>query len=323
MMSARGCGPSFFGSMADAPSVEVRETAEAGVSMKIHFTFTFLEPDDSHPTKTIVKKIIQKQTSSTNRRWFLWTGLTAFISGLLGRDAVAQAAKTPPGLQKSGEPLTARMRLGNPPAQPLDTMLLFERGDNNNGRPTTHQVLSLIHQEKGKNSYPWTLYSSLETAHETGDACVVCSRLHKNGAGWSSGLHSEVFNHGRMVALGVNVEMSNDYSGPDPTEVIGVNIQAVAGPHPMQYGIQIHDGQGHFEKGIGLNGTSERGIDLNGKYDVGLDMHGNPIRLDEGTCVILDGKGQIRVRYQKGRIEFLNGDHCFGHLDVNGVDHAL
>ena len=266
---------------------------------------------------------MQESNSSTNRRRFLWAGLTAFVSGLLGRKAAAQSAKPAPALQELGEPLTSHVRQGRPPPQPLDTMVLFERGDNNNDRATTHEVLSLVHQEKGKNSYPWTLYASLETAHETGDGCVVCSRLHKHGPGWSSGLHSEVFNHDRMIALGVNVEMSNDYVGPDPTEVIGVNIQAVAGPRPMQYGIQIHDGHGHFETAIGLNGKSEKGIDLKGKYDVGLNMRENSIQLNEGTCVILDGKGQIRLRYNNGRIEFLNGDRCFGHLHVNGPDHPL
>jgi hypothetical protein len=264
-----------------------------------------------------------KRKISTNRRRFLWTSLITFISGLFSRTVMAQAAKSSQDLQKSGEPVTTNMRFGNPPSQPLDTMLLFERGDNNNDRAMTHQVLSLIHEEKGKHSYPWTLYASLATDHEVGDACVVCSRLHKNSPGWSTGLHSEVFNHGRAVAIGANVEMSNDYAGPDQTEVIGVNIQAVAGPRPMQFGIQIHDGQGRFETGIGLNGQSENGIDMKGKYDVGLNMHGNPIQLNEGTCVILDGKGQIRVRYNKGRIEFLNGERCFGHLDVNGPDHAL
>jgi hypothetical protein len=266
---------------------------------------------------------MQQQISSTNRRRFLWSGLIAFISGIFGRKAAAENSHDASRLQRSGEPMTTHMRLGSPPSPPLDTMLLFERGDNNNDRAMTHQVLSLIHQEKGKHSYPWTMYASLETEHEVGDACVVCSRLHKNGPGWSSGLHSEVFNHGRAVALGVNVEMSNDYSGPDPTEVIGLNIQAVSGQRPMQYGIQIQDGQGHFETGIGLNGKSEKGIDMKGKFDVGLNMHGNPIQLNEGTCVILDGKGQIRVRYHNGRIEFLNGERCFGHLDVNGEDHAL
>jgi hypothetical protein len=45
--------------------------------------------------------------------------------------------------------------------------------------------------------------------------------------------------------------------------------------------------------------------------------------VDEGTCIELDSKGAIRVRYLNGRVEFLNGDRCFGHLDVNGPDHAL
>jgi len=205
----------------------------------------------------------------------------------------------------------------------LDTMLLFERGDDNNGRAMTHEVLSLIHEEKGRNSYPWTMYASLETHHEVGDACVLCSRLHKRGPGWSTGLHSEVFNHGRMVALGVNIEMSNDYEGPDPTQVIGLNIQAVGGPRPMQYGIQVHDGNGRFDRAIGLNGTGGVGLDIAGQYEAGIHAHDNDIRLNEGACVVLDGEGKVRVRYRDGRVEFLNGDRCFGHLDVNGDDHAL
>jgi hypothetical protein len=56
---------------------------------------------------------------------------------------------------------------------------------------------------------------------------------------------------------------------------------------------------------------------------VGLNLHDNHIRLNEGACVELDGKGQIKVRYKNNRIEFLNGDRCFGHLDVSGEDHVL
>src|SRR5205823_260676 len=138
------------------------------------------------------------------RRWMLG-GLVTLVSGWLARSAVAD----------EGEVVKTRMRRGNPPAQPLDTMLLFERGDENNGPPTTHQVLSLIHEEKGKRSYPWTTYASLETHHEEGDACVISSRLHKYGPGWSTGVHSEVFNHGRAVAIGTNVEMSSDFAGPE------------------------------------------------------------------------------------------------------------
>jgi hypothetical protein len=250
----------------------------------------------------------------------LASAFAALAGAVFGRRAKADPASD---LKNSGEPLMTHLRKGEPPVQPLDTMVLFERGDDNNGREMTHEVLSLIHQEKGRNSFPWTLYASLETHHEVGDACVVCSRLHKHGPGWSSGLHSEVFNHARAVALGVNIEMSDDYAGTEATQIIGLNIQAVKSDRAMQYGIQIHDNQGRFEKGIGLNGHGAKGVDLAGTFEVGLDAHDNPIRLNEGACVILDGKGDIKLRYLKGRIEFLNGDRCFGHLDVNGEDHAL
>lgn len=260
----------------------------------------------------------QQEQPKVARRRFLGQGLLSLLAGLGIGKTTAQANAEP-----NADVVKKHMRQGNPPVQPLDTMLLFERGDDNNGRAMTHEVLSLIHEEKGKNSYPWTLYSSLKTHHEVGDACVVCSRLHKHGPGWSSGLHSEVFSHARAVALGVNVEMSNDYEGPEETKVIGVNVQAVKGPRAMQYGMQIHDNEGHFETGIGLNGKGKIGLDMAGTFDVGINTHGNNIRLNEGTCVELDGKGQIKVRYLNGRIEFLNGDRCFGHLDVNGEDHAL
>jgi hypothetical protein len=37
----------------------------------------------------------------------------------------------------------------------------------------------------------------------------------------------------------------------------------------------------------------------------------------------LEETGRIKFRYRAGRIEFLNGEKCFGHLDVNGDDHGL
>jgi hypothetical protein len=259
------------------------------------------------------------------RRSFLSRILAAVSAVFLGTRVSAQddAPAAPEGWRFDGLPLTTRVRKGEPPVQPLDTMLLFERGDDNNDRAMTHEVLSLIHEEKGLNSFPWTIYASLATHHEVGDACVLCSRLHKHGPGWSTGLHSEVFNHGRAVALGANIEMSTDYEGPETTQIIGLNIQAVAASRPMQYGIQVHDGQGSFEKGIGLKGKGQAGLDIEGTYERGVDLHDNDIWLNEGACVVLDGAGQVRVRYVEGRIEFLNGDKCFGHLDVNGDDHAL
>jgi hypothetical protein len=250
------------------------------------------------------------------RRKFMFGGMVAAISALFGRRAAAEVTASP-------DVVTRHMRQGDVPSQPLDSMLLFERGDDSNGRAITHEVLSLIHQERGKNSYPWTLYASLETHHEVGDACVVCSRLHKHGPGWSSGLHSEVFNHARAVALGVNVEMSSDFKGAEETHVIGLNIQAVGGERLMQYGIQIHDRDNHFQTGIGLNGSGATGIDLGGKFGVGIHARKNSIRVSEGTCIELDDAGKVKIRYQGGRIEFLNGDKCVGHLDMNGEDHAI
>lgn len=224
----------------------------------------------------------------------------------------------------SGEVLHTDFSQGLPPIEPLDTLIRFQRSDTSAGRAMTHEILSLIHEEKGPNSYPWTIYSHLTTHHETGDACVHCSRLTKNGPGWSSGLHSEAFNHAPGVALGVNVEMTNHHAGPADAMVIGVNVQA-HGPEPCQIGIQVHDWEdGQFEKAIALTGARGKvGLDIAGRYGVGVHSHGNSIRVSEGTCVEFDDEGKIRMRYRNGRIEFLNGDRCVGHIDVAGEDHAL
>ncbi len=159
-----------------------------------------------------------------------------------------------------------------------------------------------------------------------GDACVLCSRLHKRNRGWSTGLHSEVFNHAPMVGLGVNVEMSNDYAGTEPTVLYGINVMA-CGPNPCQGGLIIkNNGSGPgaiFEKQISLESDGPVGVDLPAKFDVGVNMHGNSIRLDEGSSIELDGVGKIRLRYKDGRIEFLNGDRCVGHVKVDSEDHEL
>ena len=86
-----------------------------------------------------------KNLSATGRRRFLFAGLVSIFAGFFGARRGASAES-----KAAGEPLTTRMRQGNPPSQPLDTMVLFERGDDNNGNAITHEVLSLIHEEKGK-----------------------------------------------------------------------------------------------------------------------------------------------------------------------------
>jgi hypothetical protein len=258
-----------------------------------------------------------EHNSTPKRRGFLSAAFASAVACVFAKRADAAL--------DAGDALKRHERRGNPPTQPLDTMILFERGDNSTGRGMTHQVLSLVHEEKGEHSYPWTLYTSLATHHTAGDACVVCSRLHKHGPGWSTGLHSEVYNHNRAVALGANIEMSNDYTGADELKVIGLNIQAVDGPREMQYGIQIHDkgDATHFETGIGLNGKGKVGLDLGGTFGVGVNARGNSIRVHEGTAIELDGEGKIKLRYRNGSIEFLNGENVVGHLDMNGADHAM
>jgi hypothetical protein len=264
----------------------------------------------------------ESESNESTRRNFIWKGLLALSAGLLGKKALAgEDAPKNPKLQMEGDVMRTSVYQGRPPIEPLDTMIRFERSDDNNGRAMTHEILSLMHEEKGANSYPWTIYAGLATHHVQGDGCVMCSRLHKHGAGWSTGLHSEVYNHARAVALGVNIEMTNLYAGPDPTQIVGLNIQMLPG-NPMQMGIQIH-GEGQVEKGIGLNGRGDVGLDLGGKYATGINTHANTIRVDEGTCIELDGKGQVKVRYLNGRIEFLNGDKCVGHLDMKGEDHKI
>ena len=265
-------------------------------------------------------------TAGSQRRHFLWKGLLAFFAGLIGKTALAEAGKPDSSLTMEGEVMHTSVYKGRPPIEPLDTMIRFERSDDNNGRAMTHEILSLMHEEKGANSYPWTIYAGLSTHHVQGDACVLCARLHKRNRGWSSGIHSEVFNHGPMVGLGVNVEMSNDYAGTEQTVLYGINIMA-CGPKPCQGGLVIkNNGSGPgavFEKQISLESNGPVGVDLPAKFDVGIDMHGNSIRLGEGACIEFGGEGKIRMRYQSGRIEFLNGDKCIGHVVVNGKDHSM
>mgnify|MGYP001086826625 CR=1 FL=1 len=251
---------------------------------------------------------------------FLAKTILALAGCVAGKKALAQGSQS--SLIKKGEYVTTHMQKGKPPIEPLDTMLLFERSDENNDRPITHEILSLIHEEKGTRSYPWTIYAHLTTHHIEGDACVLCSRLTKNARGWSTGLHSEVFVNAPAVALGMNIEMYNQYKGDDKTQSIGLNIQA-HGPTMNQYGIQIHDADGHFEKAIGLNGSGDVGLDVAGKFNTGIHLHGNELRLDEGASIVLDGVGKIRMRYKAGKIEFLNGDKCIAYLDVQKENHEL
>ena len=99
---------------------------------------------------------INNQGHPRHRRGFLSAALASLAACVFAKESPAAA---------TDDVVKTHMRKGDPPSQPLDTMLLFERGDENNdpARAMTHQVLSLIHEEKGKHSYPWTMYASLAT----------------------------------------------------------------------------------------------------------------------------------------------------------------
>ncbi len=259
---------------------------------------------------------------STGRRSLLLAGLAALLGAVSAaaartRDAVEAAGR----LTTRGQILRTEVSLGDPPREPLDTMIHFRRSDDNRGRAVTHQILSLSHEEKGPDSYPWTVYAHLGTHHETGDACVVCSRLHKYGPGWSSGLHSEVFNHNRAVSIGVNVEMGNDYEGKEATQIIGVNVQAV-GPLPADHGIQVHDGKGRFRKGIGIEGACDVAIELRGSHAVGIDMGGCQLRLGENGEMALDGAGEVVMRYRDGAVEFVRKGRVCARIPLEEAGQA-
>lgn len=260
-------------------------------------------------------------SSEKGRRGFLAAAFAGVVG--LGAAAAARGQQAARALKTDGEILRERVSQGEPPVEPLDTMIHFRRSDDNNGRAMTHEILSLSHEEKGKSSYPWTIYAHLDTHHEAGDACVLCSRLHKHGPGWSAGLHSEVFAHNRAVALGVNVEMFNDYAGKEATQVIGINVQAIPStPKPADVGLQIH-GDGGFRRAIAIDSHGDTAIDVNGRYRTGLDLHGMPLKLGEGGAIALDGAGEIVMRYRDGAIEFLRGSRRLAHISLEGEDRAL
>jgi len=263
-----------------------------------------------------------ESASKSSRRGFLMKGLSTLTLGVLGKSALAEDASSNSRLRTDGDVLKTHVAQGKAPVEPLDTVVLWERSDNSTGRAMTHEILSLQHEERGNGSYPWTIYSHLTTHHVEGDACVLYAKMDKKNAGWSCGLHSEVFCEARAVGLGVNVEMTNRYNGPEKSEMIGVNILAL-GPYDCQYGMQIHDNKGHFETSIGLNGQGKTGIDFAGKFDTGIDMHDNNLRLNEGASICLEQTGKVRIRYKSGRIEILNDGRCVGHINVNGQDHEL
>jgi hypothetical protein len=255
---------------------------------------------------------------SLTRRRFFGAALVPALAAAVAQIGSRQEAEAQP---PAADVLPRRFIIGQPEIPPLDSPIVFAREGSSNAGGTV-EVLSLIQEEKGDNSFPWTLYAQLRTRHTAGDACVVCTRLHKDGPGWSTGIHSEVFARNWGVGIGVNIEVSNQYEGNEGFNgVLGIEMQS-QGPRPALAGLQI-EGKGGYESMVRLRAQAQTGIDLDGKCGVGLNLHGNHLRLDEGAFLQLDQAGQIRLRYHKGNIEFFNGDKRIAYLPTNAEDHRL
>lgn len=258
-----------------------------------------------------------RMESEPTRRTFFKAALVPALAAVAATAAVddSQAQEALP------DALPRRFIVGKPDIPPLDTPILFAReGSHEAGH--THEVLSLIQEEKGGNAFPWTVYAQLRTHHTGGDAVVFYSRLHKEGPGWSCGFHSEVFARNWGVGIGMNIELGNQYEGTEGFNgVIGIEVQSL-GPKPTLAGLQI-EGAGPFENMIRLRGHAATGIDMSGQCGVGINLHGNSLRIDEGGWIELDQDGQVRMRYHEGNIEFFKGEQRIAHIPVDGEDHAL
>ena len=249
------------------------------------------------------------------RRSFFRSALLPVFAAVVGGGSRLEAQEEPPAA------VTPRFIVGQPEIPPLDSPLVFAReGTNNTGG--TVEVLSLIQEERGDKCFPWTLYAQLRTRHTEGDAVVYYARLHRDGPGWSSGFHSEVFSRNWGVGIGMNIEVANQYEGDEGFNgVIGIEMQSL-GPRRALAGLQI-EGVGGFETLVRLRADAQTGIDLAGQCEVGLNLHRSSLRLDAGGWIELDQGGQVRLRYQDGQIEFFRGERRIAYLPVNAEDHEL
>ena len=263
-------------------------------------------------------------TRPVDRRTFFRAALVPALAAAvaqMGLTRKAEAQPATPAPTPAPDLLPKRFLVGSPDIPPLNSPIVFAREGTNTGG--TVEVLSLIQDEKGENVYPWTLYAQLRSKHKGGDACVICTRLYKDGPGWSTGIHSEVFSKNWGVGIGVNIEVSNQYEGKEGFNgVIGLEMQSL-GPKRASSGLQI-EGPAGYDTIVRLRGgEAQTGIDLAAKCEVGANLHGNSLRLDEGSFIQLDQTGQVRLRYFKGNIEFFNGDKRVAYLPMNAEDHKL
>lgn len=214
------------------------------------------------------------------------------------------------------------------------------------GTGITHMLTSLQLQNDvppGSWSFPWTLFTKLDTNHDFGDGVGSIVNVNNRGAGWATGYHVDSIAEGTGTTLGSNIEMLN-LSGD--AYMVGMNVQNKAfradvglqiqtGPLPenhrwwepgmdgsWQTGIRLEGAPdfGYYGTGIelGLNTHGDRGIWVRGNYANGIDLGTNDLTMQAGTRLELDTATEIALTFNKanGRIEFVNGDEVIGFLET-------
>ncbi len=245
-------------------------------------------------------------------RHFLPLAAAAFAGALIRPVFAPEPARADdPEIARLRERIAAleRRQFGDPvPLPPLDSAITYRRGQEKDTAPGyTQQILSLIHDVKAKQAFPWPLYIQLTTAHDRGDAVGATVRLTGSGAGWSTGFHTETFhNAGTGTTIGVNIEPHKTVA---TGRSIGMNIQAVdwvmEGQAPprttIDEAINIQTApKARFRDGLRFDEGSKggRAIAIDGKWETGLDL---------GTAGIdFGGKDGVRLAWntERKRVEF-------------------
>jgi hypothetical protein len=212
-----------------------------------------------------------------------------------------------------------------PVIPPLDSAVTWARQHDEDGTAETHEMLSLIFNETGVNSYPWPVYIQLSTVHEHGDACGTYVRMLKNGGdGWAASYHTDLISG--PTAGGVNIGTNIEITNPSPKlRAIGVNIQ-----QEDQYADAAINIQNNQDKASGpwtyglhfdVGSRGKKAIQVDGTWSAGLDVGSNDIMMNAGTRLFLASGDEagvaLRFNSKSKQLEILSGDALIAFLPVD------
>jgi hypothetical protein len=230
-------------------------------------------------------------------------------------DLRAKLSSVPPSRQ---DPPTLHTREtfsnATPVVPPLDSSVVWARQHNEDGTAETHEMLSLIYNETGVNSFPWPVYIQLSTVHEHGDACGTYVRMLKNGGnGWAASYHTDLISG--PTAGGVNIGTNIEITNPSPKlRAIGVNIQQEDQYADAAINVQNNEDKasGPWNYGIhfDVNSHGKKAIQVDGTWSAGLDVGSNDIFMDAGTRLFFASGEKVALRYnsESKQLEILAGD---------------